>query len=202
MKKKTIAITAVAAALVLGTAGVAVAVTEPWDGDDNLTGESLERASEAALAEVDGTVIEAEKSDNLGQTYVVEVRSATGADTDVALDENYEIVWVKADDDDNDRDDDRDGASATAPDASSGETPAATQPGSVDDADDVPLSETERASAQAAALAEIGSGTVTDVDRSDDATHAFEVEVTREDGTDVDVLLNAEFGVVGLDEDN
>lgn len=199
MKKKTIAITAVAAALVLGTAGVAVAVTEPWDGNDNLTGQSLERASKAALAEVDGTVIEAEKTDDPGHSYVVEVRSATGADTEVALDDNYEVVWVKAEDDNNDR---NENTTSVAPDASSAETPAASQPGTVDDADDVPLTETERASAQAAALAEIGSGTVTDIDRSDDVTHAFEVEVTREDGTDVDVLLNAEFGVVALDEDN
>ncbi|MET0990037.1 MAG: PepSY domain-containing protein [Glaciihabitans sp.] len=194
MKKKTIAITAAAAVLVLGTAGVAVAVTEPWDDNDRLTGNALERASEAALAEVDGTVVEAEKTDELGHSYVVEVRGATGDDTEVALDENYEVVWVEADNDDS-------ATSAVTPGTTTDETPAATQPGAVD-ADDVPLTDAERTSAQDAALAQVGSGTVTDIDRSDDSTHAFEVEVTRDDGTDVDVLLNAEFGVVGVDEDN
>ena len=68
MKKKTTWIIAGAAAIVvLGGAGIAVAATDPFDQDnDALTGTSLERASDAALAEVgEGTVTEAERSDDL-----------------------------------------------------------------------------------------------------------------------------------------
>jgi uncharacterized membrane protein YkoI len=206
VKKKTLIISAAAAVLVLGTTGVALAVTEPWDADDRLTGQDLERASEAALAEVDGTVTEAERTNELGSTYLVEVRSSNGADSEVALDENYEVVWVESDNDDNNNNngDDNNGTSGSTEGtngSSDSQSPAPAQSGSTD-ADDVPLTDAERTSASDAALAEIGSGAVTDIDRSDDTTHAFEVEVTREDGTDVDVLLNAEFGVVGLDEDN
>jgi hypothetical protein len=41
-----------------------------------------------------------------------------------------------------------------------------------------PISDADRSSAEAAAIAEVGEGTITDVDRSDDADHAWEVEVT------------------------
>jgi uncharacterized membrane protein YkoI len=189
MKKKTILISAAVAVVVLGGAGVAVAATDPFDGDDRLTGSSLERASDAALAEVgEGTVREAEKSDDLDHSYLVEVRLTNGSESDVALDENYDVVWVENDRDDSDRDDanrDDSGDSTNTP-----------------DADDVPLTADERASAEAAALAEIGTGTVTDIDRSDDADHAFEVEVTQADGTDVDVELDSSFAVVRVDNDS
>jgi uncharacterized membrane protein YkoI len=42
---------------------------------------------------------------------------------------------------------------------------------------------------------------VTALDRSDDADHAWEVEVTGADGRDVDVELDASFGVVRVDDD-
>jgi uncharacterized membrane protein YkoI len=67
--------------------------------------------------------------------------------------------------------------------------------------EDAPITAEERASAEAAALAEVGSGTVTDLDRSDDRDHAWEVEVTGTDGTDVDVELAADFSVVRVDTD-
>ena len=56
------------------------------------------------------------------------------------------------------------------------------------------------ARASEAALGAVGSGTVTEAERSDDADHAFEVEVTREDGTDVDVELDAAFAVLSTQE--
>ena len=45
-----------------------------------------------------------------------------------------------------------------------------------------------------------GFDPVTEAERSDDADHAFEVEVTREDGTDVDVELDAAFAVLSTRE--
>ena len=67
------------------------------------------------------------------------------------------------------------------------------------DPDDAPISDADRTRAEKAAIAAADGGSVTDVDRSDDADHAFEVEVTREDGTEVDVELDADFGVVRTD---
>ena len=70
------------------------------------------------------------------------------------------------------------------------------------DPDDAPISDTERSSAEDAAIEAAGGGTVTDLDRSDDNDHAWEVEVTLADGSEVDVELDADFGVVRVDPEN
>ena len=192
MKKKTTWIIAGAAAIVvLGGAGIAVAATDPFDQDnDALTGTSLERASDAALAEVgEGTVTEAERSDDLDHAYTVEVRREDGSDVDVELDEDYEVVRV-------------DGAStgggATG---TNSETPS-DDPTDAATGDDAAISADDRSSAEKAALDAAGPGTVTDLDRSDDTDHAWEVEVTGADGRDVDVELDAQFAVVRIDSDH
>ena len=199
MKKKTIWIVAGAAVLVIGGAGIAVAATDPFDQDDDrLTGATLENASEAALAEVgEGTVSDAERSDSLDHAYTVEVRLDNGRDVDVELDDKFDVVRV-------------DGVvpgSAPAP----SQSPSATNgDDNADDrgtgtgtgtgtGDDAPISADERSSAEQAALAEVGSGTVTELDRSDDADHAWEVEVTTDDGRDIDIELDANFTVVKVD---
>ena len=185
MQKKNIWIIAGAAAvLVVGGAGIAVAATDPFDSDnDRLSGSTLERASDAALDEVgEGTVTEAERSDDLDHAYTVEVRRDNGTEVDVELDDDFAVVRV-------------DGvvpgsAPGAAPDSPATGTDA---PGTdAIDADD-------RAKADAAALAEVGSGTVTDLDRSNDADHAWEVEVTAADGRETDVELDADFAVVRVD---
>ena len=68
------------------------------------------------------------------------------------------------------------------------------------DADDAPITDAERESAEKAALAEAGGGTVTDLERSDDQDHAWEVEVTL-DGRDIDIELDADFQVTRVDQD-
>jgi uncharacterized membrane protein YkoI len=204
MKKKTIWISAAAAVVVLGAAGVTVAVADPFDGDDRLTGSTLEKASDAAIAEVgEGTVRDASASDDLDHKYDVEVRLTDGTEVDVALDEDFDVVYTDRDNRDNDNDsdnandsDDDSNGAATGTDAST------TAPEGPTDADDVPLTDAERTGAEQAALAEVGDGTVTDIDRSDDADHAFEVEVTFADGRDVDVELTADFQVVRVDDDS
>jgi uncharacterized membrane protein YkoI len=177
MQKKNIWIIAGAAAvLVVGGAGIAVAATDPFDNDnDRLSGSTLERASDAALDEVgEGTVTEAERSDDLDHAYTVEVRRDNGTEVDVELDDDFAVVRV-------------DGVvPGSAPSAAPGSPATGTD---AIDADD-------RAKAEAAALAEVGSGTVTDLDRSNDADHAWEVEVTAADGRETDVELDAEFAVV------
>ena len=54
--------------------------------------------------------------------------------------------------------------------------------------------------AGAAALAETGGGRVTDTEAGDEEG-AYEVEVTREDGTQVDVHLDDRFRVIGSEND-
>ncbi|RLQ84639.1 PepSY domain-containing protein [Mycetocola zhadangensis] len=175
-----------AAVLVLGGTGVAVAVTDPFDNDDTLTGSTLEKASQAALDEVgEGKVTDSEADDG---GYEVEVTLDNGREVDVRLDEAFAVLAV--DRDDNSGDDGSGNSNGSS--GSDGQR--------ADDSDDVPLTDEERSGAEAAALAAV-AGTVTDIDRSDDVDHAFEVEVTRDDGTQADVELDESFGVVRIDED-
>jgi uncharacterized membrane protein YkoI len=62
----------------------------------------------------------------------------------------------------------------------------------------IPASDLEQA--ERAALEETGSGTVTDTE-VDDEESKYEVEVTLEDGTQVDVQLDADFEVVDTNRD-
>jgi len=196
MKKKTWIIAGAAAAvIVLGGTGIAYAATDGFDTDnDRLSGQELESASEAALDAVgEGTVSEAERSDDLDHDYTVEVRLDNGDDVDVELDESFEVVRIDG----------------VVPGTGTGASPSASPTSAPDSApatapvdDNTPIGAEERASAEAAALAEVGSGTVTDLDRSDDGDHAWEVEVTIADGTDYDVELAADFSVVRVDGDN
>ena len=54
--------------------------------------------------------------------------------------------------------------------------------------------------AKSAALAAVGGGTVTEVER-DDGAGAFEVEVKRDDGSQVEVHLDRDLNVVGQEAD-
>lgn len=186
MKKKTIWIIAGAAVLVVAGTGVAVAATDPFDADnDRLTGSTLERASDAALAEVgEGTVSDAERSDDLDHEYSVEVRLDNGNDVDVELDDEFTVVRV-------------DGVVPGSTGSGSTSTDPSAAPSATPGADDnAPITAEERASAEQAALAEVGSGTVTGLERSDDLDHTWEVEITGADGRDTDVELDADFAVV------
>ena len=56
--------------------------------------------------------------------------------------------------------------------------------------------------AKSAAIAAVGGGTVTEVERDDgNGTGAFEVEVTREDGSQLEVHLDGDYNVVGQQAD-
>jgi uncharacterized membrane protein YkoI len=55
--------------------------------------------------------------------------------------------------------------------------------------------------AEAAALAETGGGTVTETETGDEES-LYEVEVTRDDGSQVDVQLDPNFDVVGSEADD
>ena len=68
------------------------------------------------------------------------------------------------------------------------------------DNDELSGSTLDRASA--AALKHVGEGAVTDAERGDkDDVQAYEVEVTRPDGTEVDVRLDDTFAIISVDDD-
>lgn len=65
---------------------------------------------------------------------------------------------------------------------------------------DEPISGPARDRVSTVALDEVGSGVVTDVERDED-TGLYEVEVTRADGTEVDVLIDERLRVVATEDD-
>jgi uncharacterized membrane protein YkoI len=69
-----------------------------------------------------------------------------------------------------------------------------------DDAQDRPIPAADLEQAERAALEETGGGTVTETEVGDEESK-YEVEVTLDDGTQVDVQLDADFEVVGTESD-
>lgn len=69
-----------------------------------------------------------------------------------------------------------------------------------DDAQDRPIPAAELEQAEKAALEETGGGKVTETE-VDDEESKYEVEVTLENGTQVDVQLDEDFQVVGTESD-
>ena len=69
-----------------------------------------------------------------------------------------------------------------------------------DDGADQPITGDALAKAKAAALAETGGGRVTGTEVGDEESY-YEVEVTRADGSQVDVQLDKAFAVVGSKDD-
>jgi uncharacterized membrane protein YkoI len=73
--------------------------------------------------------------------------------------------------------------------------------GSDDDGDERAISGTALDRASAAALDQTGGGRVTETEAGDEESY-YEVEVTRGDGSQVDVQLNRDFEVVGSEGDD
>ena len=69
-----------------------------------------------------------------------------------------------------------------------------------DDATDTPIPSSAIEQAKKAALAETGGGRVTETE-VDDEESKYEVEVTLDDGSQVDVQLDEDFNVVGTESD-
>lgn len=68
--------------------------------------------------------------------------------------------------------------------------------------DETPLKEKELARASAAALAATGGGTVDETERDSEKGATYEVEVTKPDGSTVDVRLDGSYRVVAIDSDS
>jgi len=91
---------AIAGAAVVTVAAVSggVAIAGSRGGEEPLTGSTLDRAADAALAHTKGgTVLEAEQGDG-GSAYEVEVRLANGSTVEVNLDGQFRVVGSGADD--------------------------------------------------------------------------------------------------------
>ena len=73
--------------------------------------------------------------------------------------------------------------------------------GGDDDTTDTPITGTELDRASAAALEHTGQGRVTETEKGDEES-LYEVEVTLDDGTQVDVQLDADFQVVSDEHDS
>ena len=66
-----------------------------------------------------------------------------------------------------------------------------------DDSDGLALTDADRAQATSAALAKVGQGSVTEVERDDDGGGAgYEVKVRLTDGSEVEVVLGPDFQVL------
>lgn len=189
-RRKRIVLPAIAAIAVLAVGGTIWTAT----ADNDVKGDERNRVASAATSAVGGgEAVDVETSDDLGDAYEVEVRRADGTEIDVTLDENLKVVGKDADDADDDRDD-RDSDRDSDVDADDlNDTP---------DADDRVLSATERVSAEKAALAAVGGGTVRDVEASDDRGAAYDVEVLDKNNVEWDVDLDVNFKVLNKIADN
>lgn len=176
-KKRFAIIGGIAAVIILGIGGFAIAQAV----DDDLDGDDYDRATEAALDHVgEGKITDADRGDDDDvEAYDVEVTRPDGSDIDVRLDEDFEVIGSDDDDDrdDGDRDRNRDDR----------------------DSDDRTLSDDQQKKASDAAQAEV-DGRVVDVDASDDridgATAAYEVEIRADDGNEWVVWLDGDFKVL------
>jgi uncharacterized membrane protein YkoI len=175
LRSKRVILSTTAAVVVALGAGGAVWATSA-SADTTVQGADRDRVGNAAVQAVGGgSVLDVETSDDAGEAYEVEVRKTDGTEVDVVLDKDLKVIGQPAADSDDD---------------------GAETPGRV-------LSDTERASAEKAALGAVGAGgTVTQVEAGDEGGAAYEVEVRLPDNTEWDVELDAGFQVLTKTADN
>ncbi len=199
LRSKRVLIPTLAAVVALGAGGVVWATTANAD----LNGSERDRVSSAAIDAVGGgTVVDAESSDDRGQAYDVEVRQDDGTEVDVSLDKDLKVVNQDRDDrDDADDAGDRDGNDSDDLNGTD-DRDDTNDTNDGPDTDDRALSAAERTSAEKAAVAAVGGGTVIDVDASDDRGEAYEVEVRTSNNPEWNVELDADFKVLRKAVDN
>ena len=181
------ALIAVGVIAVLATGGAAIAGATGGDDDKGeketpITGSALDRAGQAALKEVGGgKVTQTEAGDEEG-AYEVEVTKADGSQVDVHLDKGFAVISAEADKADSEREQSDDD-------------------GENDDGPDKAITGAALERASQAALKKVGSGKVTETEAGDEESY-YEVEVTKADGSQVDVQLDRSFDVVGTKADH
>ena len=168
--------------------------------DVAITGSALETASKAAVDHIgEGQVTSTEVGDEESY-FEVEITRGDGSQVDVQLDEDFNVVGDEreTETDENDEED-ADGREAGADEDDGEEDTDEDQ----DEGLDVAISGDPLAQASAKALEvvekELGqSGTVSATEVGDEESH-YEVEVTLDDGSQVDVQLDENFNFVGFD---
>lgn len=105
-KTKAIVITGAVVAATGASIGIASASAGGDDAEAPITGQSLERAKDAALEHTgEGRVTETEVGDE-DSYYEVEVTLPSGEETDVQLNKDFTVVSSEADDKNDDKNDD------------------------------------------------------------------------------------------------
>ena len=137
---------------------------------DRVTGEEAQKAIDAALAEVPGTADHAHKTADGG--YLVKVKTTEGKTVVVTLNSAFEVTGTKE---------------MTRKDK-----------GGKHKGERIAITAEEKASAEAAALAEVPGATVDHVHKTKDG--GYIVEVRTSDGTKKIVKLDASFAVTGVDD--
>ena len=166
------------AAAALGGAALAGA-TSGGDNESALTGSTLDRASKAALAKTGGgKVTGSERDGENGATYEVEV-TKDGKQVDVRLDD-----------------------SSTSSRPSPTTRTATTTAGRRRRQSEQKLTGATLDRASKAALAKTGGGKVTGSERDTEHGATYEIEVTKADGSQVDVRLDDQFKVVAAEADH
>ena len=97
---KKFAIVAGIGAVIAGGAGVAAAAggSDSTEGpDEAISGDALQQASSAALAETGGGRVTGSEVGDEESYYEVEVTKDDGSQVDVQLDENFAVVGSKTD---------------------------------------------------------------------------------------------------------
>ncbi len=137
---------------------------------DRVTGEEAQKAIDAALAEVPGTADHAHKTAD--GDYLVKVKTADGKTVVVTLNASFEVTGTKE---------------MTRKDK-----------GGKDKGDRIAITAEEKASAEAAALAEVPGATVDHVHKTKDG--GYVVEIRTSDGTKQIVKLDSSFTVTSVDD--
>jgi uncharacterized membrane protein YkoI len=201
MRKRMVIAGAAAVAVVGAVGGVAVAT----NGDDeSVTGPDADQATRAALkATGGGTANSVERDDENGATWEVEVTKPDGVTVDVRLDETFALVVIEGDSEASDDGADDQGESSDDDADGSGRDDDADESGLDDDAgesgDNVSGPDATRAGQ--AAVEAAGGGKVIEVDQDNEAGAIWEVEVQKSDGTTVDVRVDQDFKVLGVESD-
>lgn len=167
MRKKTVLITGVAAAaIILGGATVAVAATTQATDDQPLSGTELQQASDAALAKTGGGTVTKAETDN-GANSAYEVDVRLPDGNKVEVDLDRSFQVAVVDGPERD-----------------------------DDSNLPALNTADRDQAANAALAKVGQGQVSEVERENEGGTAYEVEVRLDNGSEVEVGLGPNFQVL------
>jgi uncharacterized membrane protein YkoI len=89
-----------ASVLALGAGGASYAVATGEDNSQSISGQALDRASAAALAQTGGGKVTGTEVGDEESYYEVEVTQADGSQTDVQLDRGFDVVSSSADHED------------------------------------------------------------------------------------------------------